>query len=412
MPKITTMPINITKSCYTMGVEENEAEITMYGEIVEQIPTDWWSGEPLDGSFIVQEEFLKDFDTVIKSGAKKVKIRMNSVGGDAGVSILIHNRLRELASLGTEITCIVDGVAMSGGSLIMCACDHVTVNPSSLIMIHKCWSFLFGGYNADELRALAKQKDAWDKAQTEIYGRKTGLSDTIISHMMSETTYMTGKEAVEKGFADELTEEEEVVAISASADRTSLFVNGKRLNLPKGFQLPENIAVIADINGITNKTVPEDKTEGTKKGGKTLMANNLEELRKENPELAAQVEKEVKAAALADSDSAAKQAAEEERSRIAEIDKIAGLFNDDVVYEAKYGDKACSAQEMAYRAAVKAAETGSDFIKNLKEDSAQSNASLVGTANSMAETPKARTPDEHMTEARNQIKALFEKEGK
>lgn len=54
-----------------MGVEENEAEITMYGEIVEQIPTDWWSGEPLDGSFIVQEEFLKDFDTVIKSGAKR-----------------------------------------------------------------------------------------------------------------------------------------------------------------------------------------------------------------------------------------------------------------------------------------------------------------------------------------------------
>lgn len=142
------------------------------------------------------------------------------------------------------------------------------------------------------------------------------------------------------------------------------------------------------------------------------MANNLEELRKENPELAAQVEKEVKAATLADSDSAAKQAAEEERGRIAEIDRIAGLFNDDVVNEAKYGDKACSAQEMAYRAAVKAAETGSDFMKNLKEDSAHSNASMVGTANSMTETPKARTPDEYMTEARNQVKALFGKEGK
>lgn len=412
MQKMTMTPIDIHKSCYAMGINDNEAEITMYGEIVEQIPTDWWTGEPVEGSFIVQEEFLKDLDTVIKSGAKKVKIRMNSVGGDAGVSILIHNRLRELASQGIDITCIVDGVAMSGGSLIMCACDNVTVNPSSLIMIHKCWSFLFGGYNADELRTLAKQKDAWDKAQVEIYVRKTGLSDTVISHMMSETTYMTGKEAVEKGFADELTEVEEAVAIAASADRTSLFVNGKRLSLPKGLKLPENIAVIADINGITNKTVPEDKTESTDKGGKTIMANNLEELRKENPELAAQVEKEVKAAALAESGNAVKQAAEKERNRIAEIDKIAGIFNDDVVNEAKYGDKACSAQEMAYRAAVKAAETGSDFMKNLKEDSAKSNTNSVSAANSVEELPRTKTSDESMAEARNLVKSLFGKEEK
>lgn len=412
MPKITMTPIDIRKGCYTMGTNDNEAEITMYGEIVEQIPTNWWTGEPAEGSFIVQDEFLNDFDTVIKSGVKKVKIRMNSVGGDAGVSILIHNRLRELASQGINITCTVDGVAMSGGSLIMCACDNVTVNPSSLIMIHKCWSFLFGGYNADELRTLAKQKDAWDKAQVEIYGRKTGLSDTVISHMMSEATYMTGKEAIEKGFADKLTEGEVTVAIAASADRTSLFVNGKRLGLPKGFQLPENIAVIADINGVTNKTVPEDKTESTNKGGKTIMANNLEELRKENPELAAQVEKEVKAEALAESENAVKQAAEEERNRIAEIDKIAGIFNDDVVNEAKYGDKACSAQEMAYRAAVKAAETGSDFMKNLKEDSASSNTNSVGAANNASEMPKAKTTDESMTEARNMVRSLFGKEKK
>lgn len=411
MPKKIMTPIDIHKSCYAMGVNENEAEITMYGEIVEQVPTDWWTGEPIEGSFIVQEEFLNDLDTVIRSGVKKVKIRMNSVGGDAGVSILIHNRIRELASQRIEITCIVDGVAMSGGSLIMCACDNVTVNPSSLIMIHKCWSFLFGGYNADELRSLAKQKDAWDKAQVEIYSRKTKLSDTIISHMMSETTYMTGKEAVEKGFADELTEKNDNVTIAASVDRTSLFVNGKRLSLPKGVQLPENIAVTADTNGVTNKTVPKEKAEGTNKGGK-IMANNLEELRKENPELAAQVEKEVKAAALTESGSVAKQAAEDERNRLAEIDKIACIFDEDIVQEAKYGDNACSAQEMAYRAAVRAAKTGSDFMKNLKVDSASSNTSEVGAANNAEEMPKARTPDESMTEARNLVKSLFGKEDK
>ena len=136
MPKL----VNIQRDFYTMAtVEDNKAEITMYGTIVEQRPTDWW-GEPVEGQFIIESEFLEDLEQVSK--CSEITIRMNSCGGDAGVSVFIHNRLRELAANGTNLICIVDGVAMSGGSLIMCACDTVKVNPSSLVMIHKCWSFL------------------------------------------------------------------------------------------------------------------------------------------------------------------------------------------------------------------------------------------------------------------------------
>lgn len=80
----------------------------------------------------------------------------------------------------------------------MCACDTVKVNPSSLVMIHKCWSFIWGAYNAEDLRKAADVNDAWDKSQVSIYRRKTGLSETVLLHMMADTTYMTGKEAVEK----------------------------------------------------------------------------------------------------------------------------------------------------------------------------------------------------------------------
>ena len=107
-------------------------------------------GNPVDGQFVLLDEFLADLETI--KGCKSITIRMNSYGGDAGVSNTIHNRLREMGRDGAQLICIVDGVAMSGGSLIMCACDTVRVNPSSLIMIHKCWTLLFGGYNADELR--------------------------------------------------------------------------------------------------------------------------------------------------------------------------------------------------------------------------------------------------------------------
>lgn len=223
MPKApsSTPMVSIQRPCYAMASTDGQsADITMYGQIVDTQPTDWWTGEPIPGQYIIESEFLSDLQQV--EHCSEITIRMDSVGGDAGVSILIHNRLRELAAKGTKLTCIVDGVAMSGGSLIMCACDTVKANPSSLVMIHKCWSLIWGNYNADELRKAADANDAWDKSQVSIYKRKTGLSETVLLHMMSDTTYMTGKEAVEKGFANELLDDAEPVEISASADRQTM----------------------------------------------------------------------------------------------------------------------------------------------------------------------------------------------
>ena len=139
MPKQKVFTLD--RKCYTLAVRNGlSAELTMYGEIVETQPTDWW-GDPIDGQFIVLSEFLKDLEEI--KGCTELTIHMNSVGGDAYASISIHNRLRELAKDGMNITCVVDGVAMSGGSLIMCAADTVKVNPSSIIMIHDCWTYVW-----------------------------------------------------------------------------------------------------------------------------------------------------------------------------------------------------------------------------------------------------------------------------
>ena len=165
--------VDIKRDFYTMAtLDGDEAEIVMYGEIVQERPRDWWTDEPLEGNYIVLDEFLEDLKLI--SDSKSITIRMNSVGGDAYAAIPIHNRLREIKS---SVTVIVDGVAMSGGSLIMCAADTVRVNASSLIMIHKCWCRIWGGFNADELRKLAASNDAVDKAQAAIYKRKTGMSE-------------------------------------------------------------------------------------------------------------------------------------------------------------------------------------------------------------------------------------------
>ncbi len=228
--------VSIKKTAYALAsVDGRSAELTMYGDIYAARPTDW-NGDPVEGDFILLDDFLEDLKEI--EGCTSLLIRMNSYGGDADVANTIHNRLRELSRGGMEIRCIVDGVAMSGGSLIMCAADSVEVNPSSLIMIHTAWSFFFGGYNAADLLEAAARMESYDKMQATIYQRKTGLSESEILGMMAETTYMTGREAVEKGFADKLIEDAEPLRIAASADGHSLYVGSRTMHLAPGMTAP------------------------------------------------------------------------------------------------------------------------------------------------------------------------------
>lgn len=411
------MPFNIRKTCYTMSqTNEGSTEITMYGEIVEARPVDWWTGKEVPGDYIIQSEFLEDLETALAKGKpKKLTLRMNSIGGDAGVSILIHNRLREIASDGTKIECIVDGVAMSGGSLIMCAADTVKVYPSSIVMIHKCWAPIFGAYNADELRAEATQRDAWDKAQCNIYTGRTKLSETKILHMMSETTNLVGKEAVDNGFADEVIEDRSTVAMCASANRTMIYVNGRALHLARGMKAPETLPIMEEETVSTSAEDDINTQSGSdtddNKGGNTPMATNLEELRAENPELAAQVESDLRAAVSAEHNTALETAVANERSRIQQIDEISSLYGDDIVADAKYGEHACTAQEMAFRAAQAAAKNGTAFMANVAADNKASGANEVPAA-SAPEDAASKSEAQKRADTKEAVHNLFHKEDK
>ncbi len=429
MPSIFRKPVAIDKGVYAMSMDEGRnAEITMYGEIVESQPVDGWTGKPIPGDYIIQSEFLKDLEAV--GNAKSLTIHMNSLGGNSAVATLIHNRLRELAAKGTALICIVDGVAMSGGSIIMCACDTVKVNPSSLIMIHKCWSFLFGGYNADELREMAATHDAWDRAQVSVYKRKCGLDEAEITRMMAATTYMTGQEAIDKGFADTLLEDAEPLNIAASADGRSMFVRGREFHLCPGMFAPDNIPtasandasdkrtdMFADMRRIIAEYEPGQAMRipelepvakapannahpaAAGEGGKKMEDNNVQTPATQEPSPAPAVDQVAT-----------------ERKRLQEIDAIAALYDPELVQAAKYGENPCTAQELAYKAAVeaaaKAAGDGSAFLAAMAADSKA--VAQVGAA-PVAEPPKSTgdmTPEQRMAYARNEVKALLgRKEG-
>jgi len=408
-PDKRSRAVDIRRDFYSMATSDGkDAEIQMYGDIVQERPIDWRTEEPVEGNYIVLDEFLDDLARL--AGVNQLTIRLNSCGGDAYAAIPIHNRLRELKA---KITVIVDGVAMSGGSLIMCAADTVRVNPSSLIMIHKCWLFLFGGYNADELRKIAESNDAVDKAQAAIYRRKTGLSEADILAMMEDETYMTGAEAVEKGFADELTEDRPVT-IAASADRYTLYINGRSWLLPYPLsRLPESVPTVnpeARENASDMANIDQPATAGGNEGG-TIMAKTLEELKKENPELAERLLAEARGAVNPEPGHAS-AATEAERQRLMEIDAIAALYDNETVREAKYGENPCTAQEMTYRAAQKAAQRGQAFMHGLEADANASGARDVGAVPGPEDAPSGQKTDgpKNVPEARVQVKSLLGEE--
>lgn len=78
-----------------------------------------------------------------------------------------------------------------------------------------------------------------------------------------------------------------------------------------------------------------------------------------------------------------------ERERLQKIDKIAAQFNSEIVAEAKYS-KPCTAEELAYRAALASAEKGTEFLKSVNDDAVASGTSNVGAAPEPAE----KTEDE------------------
>ena len=118
---------------------------------------------------------------------------------------------------------------------------------------------------------------------------------------------------------------------------------------------------------------------------------DLIKLRKEDPELFAQLMAEANAGAPASAESrtpapqgspdAVSAAVQAEQKRIREIDALAGLFDAETINAAKYGEHRCTAQEMVYAAAQKASQQGGKFLAALIADTKGSGAQDVGAAN-------------------------------
>lgn len=372
-PAVVQQPATAPRFWNVASLSEDEGEITLYGDVCSQQPIDWWTGEPEPGLFITPEGFMEDLAAV--KDKKKITVKLNSGGGDLFTGIAIHNALKDLSG---EVNVVVDGIAASAASVIMCAGDTVTMYPGSLVMIHSVSVTLWGSLNIQDMKQFIKSMDACERAVAEIYKAKTGIETDTLRNMMNKETWFTGREAQEKGFADVLKEDGIVPNMSMSTDKKVLYCNGVNHNIEGFRNLPGNIPIKAHATppavkpGVNTKQTAK---AAKKEGGNTPMT--IDQMRAEHPDLVAQIEQETRASVQNQST----EAVNAERQRLEAIDSIAASIPDqNMVHEAKYGENPCTAQELCFRVMQQSAAAGQQFLAKYQQDGNVSGAANVGAA--------------------------------
>lgn len=163
----------------------DEAEVFIYGDI-----GGWWDG-------VQAEEFAKEIATL---DVKTLNVRLNSPGGLVFDGVAIYNAL---ARHSAKVVVSVEGIAASIASVIAMAGDEIQIAEGSRFMIHDPWTFAMG--NAADLRAEADVLEGLKSDLIDIYTARTEQSRDDLSSWMTDETWLSARESVEKGFADTMT---------------------------------------------------------------------------------------------------------------------------------------------------------------------------------------------------------------
>ena len=173
--------------------------------------TDYW-GEDTGVSNVLSQ--LQGLDP-----SQNIVLHVNSVGGEVSAGVTIYNRLRALQN---KKSVIIEGFA----SIISMAGDEIHMALGSEMMIHNPSSFAYG--EADDFEKAAESLRKTKENLIDIYEARTGLTREEIATMMDDETWLTAREALEKGFCTSVDESLQMVACRKGTD---LIVNGLPMSM-------------------------------------------------------------------------------------------------------------------------------------------------------------------------------------
>lgn len=177
--------------------KDEKAVVYLAGDIVDERPLDWWTGEPKEGDYITPKEVREIFEKIDED---EIELHINSYGGSVFASISIFNYLQ---SLGKNITTINDGICASGASLIFMVGDERIMPENTMLMIHRASTFAWG--NCNELREQADILEKLDNSTVMAnYKNHFKGTDEELMELIDKETWLSAEECLEKGFCTEV----------------------------------------------------------------------------------------------------------------------------------------------------------------------------------------------------------------
>lgn len=356
MPK---QKMNTNKKFWvTNKINQNTGEILIYGDICDY---SWWDEDVTPTGFIEDIDNLGDVNTI--------NIRINSNGGSVFAAHAIANYLK---SKSITKNVYIDGIAASAATIIAMAGDNIYMPSTAMMMIHDPSIVLWGGYNAEDFEEMIEVLNKIKESIISSYVLKTGLDREEISTLMSNETWLTGSEAVEKGFADFLVDEEEIdLELEEAQNRKFLVVNNIKFDM-------KNFNNISKFNNLVKKP---NKIIDNKEDNKTM---TLEVIKNQHPELFNQIKN---------------LGAEEERNRIKEIENVSLPGFEDLVNKAKY------------ETIQDAGQLSIEILKNQKKIGLETFKNIVKDAEDLDAIPAAgnldETNEEKIQNNANQVAKFF-----
>lgn len=170
-------------------IDGREADLLIYGEIADEV-----NAEGIVGSRDIVKELL-----MLEKACDKVRVRINSQGGEVYAGIAIFNAIRRSTC---DIAIYTDGIAASiAGIIAMCGRRHY-MSRYSRLMIHAVSGGVFG--NIDELQKMIDEIRGLEETISAIIAERMHISAEEVRkrYFDGEDHWFTADEAVALGLAD------------------------------------------------------------------------------------------------------------------------------------------------------------------------------------------------------------------
>lgn len=225
--------------------------IQMNGEV---IPSDYADVYDYLGYENINPKAIKQ--ALNEANGSDVTLEINSPGGYVDAGSEIYTALKEYQG---QVIAKITGQACSAASWIALAADRVEMSPTAQMMIHRASTMSIG--NSDDLASDLNALNSLDKSFVDLYSQRTGLDAQEVYRLMCNTTWMNAKEAVDKGFADEIMFQNDKKPALVNADG-SLSVKPDTINKIKNLLHGKSTENVVKLQENLNK---ENKSQLTNK---------------------------------------------------------------------------------------------------------------------------------------------------